>query len=247
MEKAKFYRTILPLAIAAAICFTACGSDTVQTNESSLTSAEISELSVQDLSSFSLAEVPDYSGDPSVTVNNNIPYFTEDEITTDVFEYYSDLDSLGRCGTAYANICQELMPTEARGDISEIHPTGWHSSRYDFVDQESLYNRCHLIAHSLAGEDANEKNLITGTRYFNVDGMEPYEISVAEYVHETDNHVLYRVTPVFEEENLVADGVLMEAYSVEDDGEGICYCVFCYNVQPGIEIDYATGDNWIAQ
>ncbi len=194
---------------------------------------------------FDLAAIPAYDGStPYAVVNDNNPYFTDEEMTADSFEFYSDLDGLGRCGPATASIGQDLMPTEERGDISSVHPTGWHSTNYDIVSGESLYNRCHLIAFELAGENANEKNLITGTRYFNVDGMLPFENMVADYVKETGNHVMYRVTPVFEGDNLVADGVLMEAKSVEDQGEGILYCVFCYNVQPGISIDYATGDSW---
>ncbi|MCD7950261.1 MAG: DNA/RNA non-specific endonuclease [Erysipelotrichaceae bacterium] len=190
-----------------------------------------------------LDSIPDYDEDPYVEINDNIPYFTDDEITTEVFEEYSELDSLGRCGVAYANICQELMPTEKRQSIGMIKPTGWQIAKYDFIDGKYLYNRCHLIGFQLAGENANEKNLITGTRYMNVDGMLPFENMVADYVKETDNHVLYRVTPLFEGDNLVASGVEMEAYSVEDDGEGICFNVYVYNVQPGVIIDYATGDN----
>ncbi len=190
-----------------------------------------------------LDSIPDYEEDPYIEINDNIPYFTDDEITTDVFEEYSELDSLGRCGVAYANICQELMPTEKRQSIGTIKPTGWQIAKYDFVDGKYLYNRCHLIGFQLAGENANEKNLITGTRYMNVDGMLPFENMVADYVKETDNHVLYRVTPLFDGNNLVASGVEMEAYSVEDDGEGICFNVYVYNVQPGVVIDYATGDN----
>ncbi|MCD7980828.1 MAG: DNA/RNA non-specific endonuclease [Clostridiales bacterium] len=192
----------------------------------------------------SLVSTPEYTGDPYVEIHANIPYFSDDEKTTEVFEDYSDLDSLGRCGTAYANICPELMPTEERGDISSIYPSGWDNNPYDFVDGQYVYNRCHLIGYQLAGENANEKNLITGTRYMNVEGMLPFENMVADYVKETDNHVLYRVTPLFDGDNLVASGVLMEAWSVEDDGDGICFCVYCFNVQPGVEIDYATGENW---
>ncbi|MCD7893347.1 MAG: DNA/RNA non-specific endonuclease [Erysipelotrichaceae bacterium] len=190
-----------------------------------------------------LDSIPDYEEDPYIEINDNIPYFTDDEITTDVFEEYSELDNLGRCGVAYANICQDLMPTEKRQSIGMIKPTGWQIAKYDFVDGKYLYNRCHLIGFQLAGENANEKNLITGTRYMNVDGMLPFENMVADYVKETDNHVLYRVTPLFDGNNLVASGVEMEAYSVEDDGEGICFNVYVYNVQPGVVIDYATGDN----
>lgn len=191
--------------------------------------------------------VPVYSGEPYTELNGNIPYFTDREKTEDVFEHYSDLDTLGRCGTAYANICKELMPTEKRGEIGMIKPTGWHTVRYDdIISDKYLYNRCHLIGFQLAGENANEKNLVTGTRYMNVDGMLPFEYMIADYVKETGNHVLYRVTPIFVGDNLVCRGVEMEAYSVEDNGEGTSFHVFVYNIQPGIEIDYATGDSWVA-
>lgn len=195
-------------------------------------------------SAFSLREIPAYSGTPYTEVNGNQPYFTEEELTTQSFETYSELDSLGRCGVAYANVGQDLMPTEPRGEIGAVKPTGWHLVKYDNVDGKYLYNRCHLIAYMLAAENANPQNLITGTRYLNVQGMLPFETKVCDYVKNTGNHVLYRVTPIFDGDNLLADGVLMEAYSVEDAGEGICFCVFAYNVQPGIGIDYATGDNW---
>ena len=194
---------------------------------------------------FSLADVPAYSGASYVEINGNVPYFTVSDLTEDPFETYSSLDDLGRCGVAYANICQELMPTEERGEIGMVKPSGWHTVRYNgVVDGNYLYNRCHLIGYQLSGENANEENLITGTRYMNVDGMLPFENLVADYVKETDNHVLYRVTPVFEGQNLVASGVQMEAWSVEDEGEGVCFNVYVYNVQPGITIDYATGESW---
>lgn len=195
-------------------------------------------------SAFSLREISAYSGTPYTEVNGNKPYFTEAELTTQSFETYSELDSMGRCGVAYANVGQDLMPTEPRGEIGAVKPTGWHLVKYDNVDGKYLYNRCHLIAYMLAAENANPQNLITGTRYLNVQGMLPFETKVCDYVKNTGNHVLYRVTPIFDGDNLLADGVLMEAYSVEDAGEGICFCVFAYNVQPGIGIDYATGDNW---
>ena len=187
-------------------------------------------------------EIPKYTDEIYVTINNNIPYFEEKEYTTKSFETYSKLDKLGRCGVAYANICKEIMPKKERESISEIDPTGWKQKKYD---GEYLYNRCHLIGHQLAGEDANELNLITGTRYFNVKGMLPFENKVADYIQDNkNNHVLYRVTPIFEGINLVASGVLMEAYSVEDKGKGVCFNVYVYNVQPGINIDYATGKSW---
>lgn len=194
--------------------------------------------------SFSLDDLPVFDGEPYVVVNDNTPYFTSTDLTTEAFETYSELDDLGRCGVAYANICQELMPTEDRGEIGSVKPSGWVQNKYDFVDGKYIFNRCHLIGFQLAGENANELNLITGTRYMNVDGMLPFENMVADYVHETDGHVLYRVTPIFEGDNLLASGVLMEAMSVEDEGESIEFCVFCYNAQPGVEFDYATGDNW---
>ena len=195
---------------------------------------------------ISIDEIPDYSGEPYVVINNNIPAFTEEELTTIAYESYSRQDILGRCGTAIACIDQSLMPTQSRESISSVHPTGWQVATYDFIDGDYLYNRCHLIGFQLTGENANEKNLITGTRYMNVDGMLPFENMVAEYVRETDDPVMYRVTPIYEGYNLVAEGVQMEAYSVEDDGDSICFNVFVYNVQPGVEIDYATGDNRLA-
>ena len=181
------------------------------------------------------------------SVNGNVPYFAAAELTTTSFETYSDLDTLGRCGVTYACIGQDLMPTEERGSIGMVKPTGWHTVRYDgLVDGDYLYNRCHLIGYQLTGENANTKNLITGTRYLNIEGMLPFENMVADYIQETSNHVLYRVTPIFEGNNLVANGVLMEGYSVEDKGTGISYCVFAYNVQPSIIIDYATGESKLA-
>ena len=196
----------------------------------------------------SVNNIPEYSGEDFVALNNNVPNFDEKDKTTTSFETYSPLDSLGRCGEAYANIGRDLMPTQKRGDISSVKPSGWLNKKYDtsLVDGGYIYNRCHLIGHQLAGEDANERNLITGTRYFNVDGMLPFENMIADYVKETNNHVLFRVTPVYDGDNLVAKGVQMEAYSVEDDGEGIMFNVFVYNVQPGIEIDYATGESWLS-
>ena len=194
--------------------------------------------------SVSLEEVPAYSGSPYVELDGNLPGFSLEECTTDSFETYSTLDALGRCGPAYACIGQDLMPTEDRESISSVRPTGWVQAEYDFVEGGSLYNRCHLIGFQLTGENANEENLITGTRYMNVEGMLPFENMVADYIKETGNHVLYRAAPIFEGENLVASGVVMEALSVEDEGEGVCFHVYVYNVQPGVEIDYATGESW---
>ena len=197
----------------------------------------------------SLEEIPEYSGAPYVVVNGNVPEFTEKEKnSTDTYEYYSPLDSLGRCGVTHACIGKELMPTEDRGDISDVYPSGWVQGKYDssLVDGGYIYNRCHLIGFQLTGENDNKENLITGTRYMNVEGMLPFENMVADYVKD-GNHVMYRVTPIFEEKNLLANGVQMEAYSIEDDGEGICFNVFVYNVQPGITIDYFTGENWLEE
>ena len=191
----------------------------------------------------SVEVIPEFSGDAYVTVNGNVPFFMPEEITDESFEYYAELDELGRCGTTMACIGIDIMPTEERGEIGSVKPTGWQSVKYDCVDGKYLYNRCHLIGFQLAGENANKRNLITGTRYLNIEGMLPFENLVADYVQETKNHVLYRVTPIFDGDNLVAHGVLMEGYSVEDEGEGVCFCVFAYNAQPGIIIDYQTGDS----
>ena len=192
---------------------------------------------------FYLEDVPAYSGTPYTVVNNNIPAFSSADLTEESFETYSELDFLGSCGTAYANISKDLMPTEERGSIGMVKPSGWHLIKYDWVDGKYLYNRCHLIAYMLAGENANTQNLITGTRYMNVEGMLPFETEMADYIKATGNHVLYRVTPIYDGDNLVAGGVLMEALSVEDNGDGVQFCVYCYNVQPGVIIDYATGDS----
>lgn len=181
---------------------------------------------------------------PYKVLNDNVPEFTEEDLARDVFESYSDLDSLGRCGQAFALLGEETMPTEDRQSIGQIRPSGWQTVRYDDLIQDKyLYNRCHLIGYQLSGENANEKNLITGTRYMNVQGMLPFENQVADYIEETGNHVLYRVSPIYEGDELVARGVKMEALSVEDSGAGICFNVFVYNIQPGITIDYATGDS----
>lgn len=229
---------LLSLSFILGACSQSAGSQQTEVN------TELSgekDTGNPEQSSFDLSQVPAYSGEPYVVVNNNIPFFKDSDLTTEAFEKYSDLDSLGRCGAAYANVCQEIMPTEKRGAIGMVKPTGWQTVKYDWVDGKYLYNRCHLIGYQLSGENANEKNLITGTRYLNVDGMLPFENLVADYVHETDHHVLYQVTPVFENSNLVASGVLMEAQSIEDDD--VLFCVYCYNVQPKVTIDYATGES----
>ena len=190
---------------------------------------------------YNVNTVPDFTDKPYVEINNNIPYFNSSEYTTKAFEDYSPLDALGRCGTAYACVCQETMPTEKRGNISQVKPSGWQSVTYDFVNGKSLYNRCHLIGFQLTAENANKQNLITGTRYMNTEGMLPFENMVADYVKETNGHVLYRVTPIFDGDNLVARGVEMEAYSVEDNGDGVSFNVYVYNNQPGVIINYADG------
>ena len=194
----------------------------------------------------SLESIPAFSGEPYIILNNNVPKFTEKEYATQSYERYEDLDALNRCTLTMACIGSDLMPTEDRGEIGQVKPTGWVTAKYDFVDGKYLYNRCHLIGFQLTGENANERNLITGTRYMNVDGMLPFENMVADYIKETGNHVLYRVIPVFDGENMVASGVTMEAWSVEDEGDGICFYVYVHNVQPGVEIDYATGESQLA-
>lgn len=196
--------------------------------------------------SSNIEDITDYNGNSYVIVNDNIPYFKEEEYTTNSFEKYSELDSLGRCGVAYANISKDLIPNEKRGSIGSIKPSGWHTVKYDHIDGKYLYNRCHLIGYQLTGENANEKNLITCTRSMNTKGMLQFENMVTKYIKDTGNHVLYRVTPVFEGNNIVATGVEMEAYSVEDNGEGIKFNVFVYNIEDGVIIDYKTGDSRLA-
>ena len=228
-------RTFLSVLLAAAMAFSSIiyvPAFAVSTSSAAPSSSVIT-----------LDNIPEYSGEAYVALNGNKPSFKKSQLTTKAFEKYSDLDDLGRCGTAFANICTDIMPTEERGAIGSVKPTGWHTVKYDCVDGKYLYNRCHLIGYQLSGENANEKNLITGTRYLNVEGMLPFENMVADYVKETENHVLYRVTPIFKGKDLLAGGVQIEAYSVEDKGKGICFNVYCYNVQPGIKIDYATGES----
>ncbi len=234
----RFRQTLLMLTTAFSLLLTACGT----VSDYEYTDTGSADVQIREYES--VADVPEYSGEPYVEINENQPEFTEEEITTEAFEAYSELDALGRCGEAEACIGEEIMPTEERGSISEVKPTGWKNEKYDNIDGEYLYNRCHLIGYQLSGENANAENLITGTRYMNTEGMLPFEDMVADYVHETENHVMYRVTPVFEGEDLVASGVQMEAESVEDDGKGVCFNVYVYNVQPDITIDYTTGDNW---
>ncbi len=228
--KKRLYR-LLPLLIAIALVMAGCQVEFFTEGTPSAAAA------------VSLEEVPAYQGFPYVELNGNQPDFTPEELSAQSFEEYSPLDSLGRCGTATACVGEDLMPTQDRESISQVHPTGWQTAEYDFVDGGYLYNRCHLIGFQLTGENANENNLITGTRYLNVEGMLPFENMTADYIKETENHVLYRVTPLFQGDELVARGVEMEGFSVEDQGEGICFHVYVYNVQPGVEIDYATGDS----
>lgn len=242
------------LLSVAILLLTSCGSS-LPVNENhanTISKIEIiqteSEIDPEESpSKFDPSQVPVYAGNAYTTINDNIPFFAADDTLPAGYEFYSPMDELGRCGPAMALVGKETMPTEERGEIGMIKPTGWHTVKYPgIVDGNYLYNRCHLIGYQLSGENANEKNLITGTRYFNVTGMLPFENEVADYVKNTGNHVMYRVTPVFAGDNPVADGVLVEAYSTEDNGEGVCFCVFVYNIQPGIEIDYATGDSWIS-
>lgn len=228
--------TILLITLIIATTFTSCGK---------MQSLEKLDKDIEQLKT-ELSNWPDYTDEAYTVLNNNEPEFTEEDMTTESYEFYSELDSAGRCGVVSANLGKDLMPTEERESIGQVKPSGWKTVKYDNVDGKYLYNRCHLIGFQLSGENANEKNLITGTRYMNTEGMLPFENMVADYIKETGNHVLYRVTPIFEGDNLVASGVQMEAKSVEDDGEGICFNVYVYNVQPGIEIDYATGESQAA-
>ena len=239
---------LIPLMVAATVLTSACSLSpapeprTTQAQDSDQAAADSSTAS-QSGESISLDSIPAYSGQPYVTINNNVPDFTDADMQTTSYEDYSDLDSLGRCGVANAIVGIDLMPTEERGAIGQVKPSGWHTVKYEGIDGNYLYNRCHLIGYQLSGENANEKNLITGTRYLNVTGMLPFEDEVADYVKQNHAHVRYRVTPIFEGDNLVASGVQMEAKSVEDNGASVCYNVYVYNVQPGITIDYATGDS----
>lgn len=195
--------------------------------------------------SFDITAVPEFCGEPFFIVNGNIPYFTAKDMKSEYFTDFTPLDSLGRCGAASACLDRKNMPTEPRGNIGMVRPSGWHTQRYDdLISDRYLYNRCHLIAYMFCGENANTENLITGTRYLNKSGMLPFESEIADYLYESPNHVLYRVTPIFVGDELLCRGVLMEAFSVEDEGRGVQFNVFVYNAQPGIELDYATGESW---
>lgn len=266
MRKTKFYWVLLAVMLSFTGCTTETSSEGSQSSveasktESAITpnssiSSEIvveessnSTLSDEDFShtvEFDFSSVPEYSGSPYFVVNGNTPFFEVEDFEADSFEFYSELDSLGRCGVTLACIGTDIMPTEDRGAIGSIKPTGWHSVKYDCVDGKYLYNRCHLIGYQLTGENDNVQNLITGTRSLNMDGMLPFENLIADFVVETDMHVMYRVTPHFDGDNLLASGVLLEGMSVEDGGEGVLFNVYAYNAQPEIGIDYATGDSWL--
>lgn len=225
------------------VCLAALAINTLGSND--VDSPEEKSIEYEYSQGYDSYDLPEFSGNPYVELNDGKANFPIGDITDVSFESYSELDELGRCGEAVACIGVDIMPTEERGAIGMIKPSGWHTVKYDVVDGKYLYNRCHLIGYQLTGENANEKNLITGTRYLNIDGMLPFENMVAKYVEDTGNHVMYRVTPIYEGENLVASGVIMEGYSVEDNGEGVNFNVYCYNAQPGVVIDYFTGDSWL--
>ncbi|MCH4072329.1 DNA/RNA non-specific endonuclease [Pseudoramibacter sp.] len=240
----RWRRLFAGVILGAALALTGCSAGTVNKVKSKIKNPVTKKTTtVQAATATDLSQIPAYSGNPYVALNNNKPNFTDSDLTTSSYEHYSDLDSLGRCGVAMACVGKDTMPKagEQRGSISSITPTGWHNARYDFVDGKMVYNRCHLIAHELTDENANAKNLITGTRTLNIDGMLPFENMVTDYIKETGNHVLYRVTPIFQGNELVARGVQMEGESVEDKGQGVLFNVYCYNVEPGVTIDYATG------
>lgn len=273
MKKFLKYNAIVACLLALALVFAGCDAPSVETEESSAVITTVETVETTDTieaessektstetektpeaifnpenlstSPLDLSSIPAYSDKPYAEVNGNLPFFAESEITAVAYESYSALDVLGRCGAAIACCGKETMPAanEERGNISSITPTGWVQAKYICVSGQSLYNRCHLIAWQLSAENANAKNLISGTRYLNADGMIPFENMVADYIKETGNHVMYRVTPIFEGNDLLASGVQLEAYSVEDGGEGVCFNVYCYNVQPFIIIDYATGSS----
>lgn len=243
MKKYPFRIILILIGICMLLC--SCNMNDISAdsvlNDSAVTSGSVQSVTVNTDSGFDFDAIPEFSSEPYVIINGNIPDFSDEDYTTTSFETYGELDSLGRCTACYACIGQDIMPTEERSSIGSIKPTGWHTVKYDNVDGKYLYNRCHLIGYQLTAENANECNLITGTRYLNTEGMLPFEDLAAEYIKSTGNHVLYRVTPLFKDDELVARGVQMEGYSVEDNGESICFNVYCYNNQPGIEINYADG------
>lgn len=243
--KNRTIKHIITLCISITAIFTGC--QFIQpVIENQLQSYEMTTDTSNQTDAFDFSQIPNYTGSPYVIVNDNKPFFTEEELTTDSYETYAPLDKLNRCGPAIACIGKDLMPTEKRTAIGSIKPTGWHTVKYpEQISDNYLYNRCHLIGYQLTGENANKQNLITGTRYLNIEGMLSFENDTADYIYETGNHVLYRVTPIFIDNELVARGVLMEALSVEDQGQGLEFCIYAYNVQPEIGIDYQTGDSWI--
>lgn len=240
------YRLLGVVTACVMVFMSACAGKAEQEKTSANAQQETVPVSGTQQSDISMETIPEYDGEPYVMIDDNEPNFTEEELQPEAYETYGTLDALGRCSTAEASIGEGLMPTEKRGAIGQVKPTGWHTVKYDMVEGKYLYNRCHLIGYQLTAENANEKNLITGTRYMNTEGMLPFENMVADYIKETGNHVMYRVTPVFEGENLVASGVQMEAESVEDQGADLSFNVYVYNVQPGVEIDYKTGESWEA-
>jgi len=257
-DKKAFRYLLCAVLLVCCLMVSACssskaGPETDSTESQTSTSAETStsekntaateSISAEERYSIDVNAIPAFSGTPYFEVNSNIPIFDRTEKTTEAFEHYSSLDRLGRCGVAFVNVCKAIMPTVEQGDNSEVIPKGWNDAAYDFIDGSALYYRSQLIDFQLSGENANIKNLITGTRYLDIEGMQPFENKVAEYVQGTNKHVLYRVTPIYNGDNLVASGVLMEAQSVEDNGKDLSYCVYCYNAQPGVAIDYATGSS----
>lgn len=242
IRKTKTYINILLCIILSVFIVTGCNSNLSEQLNNKYSSEQSSDKWIT-TNGFDLSQIPTYNGNPIYEYNNNKPLFEPHEITHDFYENYTELDELGRVQTATACLGEETLPTKPRGDISSIKPAGWQSVKYDCVDNQYLYNRCHLIAHELAGEDANAKNLTTGTRYMNVNGMLPYENMTRAYIDDTGNHVMYRVTPMFIQNELICRGLLIEAYSVEDNGTGLQFCIYCYNVQPHIIIDYQTGNS----
>lgn len=240
------YRLLGVVTACVMVFMSACAGKAEQEKTSANAQQETVPVSGTQQSDISMETIPEYDGEPYVVIDDNEPNFMEEELQPEAYETYGTLDALGRCSIAEASIGEGLMPTEKRGAIGQVKPTGWHTVKYDMVEGKYLYNRCHLIGYQLTAENANEKNLITGTRYMNTEGMLPFENMVADYIKETGNHVMYRVTPVFEGENLVASGVQMEAESVEDQGADLSFNVYVYNVQPGVEIDYKTGESWEA-
>lgn len=240
-------RILFVCTLAVVMLLSACGGENKNDKESGIVgSSTVSENNSVTLKDYitSVSDVPEFDGETAyIAINNNIPDFKLADLVTQSYEKYEELDSLGRCGVTMACIGVDIMPTEERGSIGQVKPTGWHTVKYDNVDGKYLYNRCHLIGYQLTGENANERNLITGTRYLNIEGMLPFENMIADYVKETKNHVIYRVTPIFDSDNLLASGVQMEAKSVEDNGDGICFNVYAYNAQPGININYSTGES----